>query len=82
MLTLTVIVEKNMEFKLREAEEFITLQSLLKASGLAESGGSAKAAITSGAVTVDGQTENRRGKKIRAGQIVSFAGTEIKVVGQ
>jgi ribosome-associated protein len=69
-----------MEFKL-EGEEFITLQSLLKAGGLCGSGGAAKAAIVSGQVKVDGEIETRRGKKIRAGQIVSFAGEDIKVLG-
>ncbi len=68
-----------MEFKL-DGEEFITLQSLLKAAGLSESGGAAKVAITSGEVQVDSETELRRGKKIRAGQLVSYAGKEIKVI--
>jgi len=68
-----------MEFKL-DGEEYITLQALLKAGGLSESGGSAKVDITSGKVLVDGEVEVRRGKKIRAGQIVSFEGSEIKVI--
>jgi ribosome-associated protein len=68
-----------MEFKL-EGEEFITLQSLLKVAGLADTGGAAKVAITGGEVQVDGETETRRGKKIRAGQTVKFAGEEIRVV--
>ncbi len=68
-----------MEFKL-EGEEFITLQSLLKASGLSNTGGAAKFAVVSGEVKVDGETEIRRGKKIRAGQVVSYAGEEIKVI--
>lgn len=67
-----------MEFKLI-GHEFITLQSLLKAAGLTQSGGEAKVAITGGQVLVDGEVELRRGKKIRAGQKVSFAGKEIKV---
>ncbi|MGZ3670180.1 MAG: RNA-binding S4 domain-containing protein, partial [Bdellovibrionota bacterium] len=58
-----------MQFKL-DGEEFIPLQALLKASGLAGSGGAAKAAIVGGEVKVDGETELRRGKKIRAGQVV------------
>lgn len=67
-----------MEFKLKD--EFITLQSLLKAAGLSDSGGAAKVAITAGEVMVDGAVEIQRGKKIRAGQTVSFAGKEIRVV--
>lgn len=68
-----------MEFKLDD-EEFIPLQALLKISGLCETGGAAKNAITDGKVTVDGQIETQRGKKIRSGQIVTFAGKTIKVL--
>ena len=68
-----------MEFKL-EGEEFITLQNLLKVAGLCNTGGAAKTAIQGEQVQVDGQMENRRGRKIRAGQKVSFSGTEITVV--
>ncbi len=68
-----------MEFNL-EGEEFITLQSLLKVTDLIDSGGEAKVAITSGKVKVDGQVELQRGKKIRAGQMVSFNGKTVKVV--
>ena len=67
-----------MEFQL-EGEEFITLQSLLKVAGLCGTGGEAKVAITSGEVQVDGAVETRRGKKIRTGQVVRFAGQEIRV---
>ena len=68
-----------MQFQLRPSDEFITLQSLLKAAGLTDSGGAAKVAILAGEVKVDGEVELRRGKKIRAGQKVSFAGEEIVV---
>jgi ribosome-associated protein len=68
-----------MQFQLRPSDEFITLQSLLKAAGLTDTGGAAKIAILAGEVMVDGEVELRRGKKIRAGQKVSFAGQEITV---
>ena len=68
-----------MEFKL-EGEEFITLQALLKVSDLCSTGGAAKAAIVEGHVKVDGEVEIRRGKKIRAGQVVSFEGNEVRVI--
>lgn len=69
-----------MDFKLN-AVEFITLQALLKACGFCASGGAAKAAIADGEVRVDGVVETRRGKKIRAGQVVSFADREVNVTG-
>ena len=62
-----------MEFKL-EGEEFILLQALLKATGICDTGGGAKMAITEGKVSVDGEVETRRGRKIHAGQKVSFKG--------
>ena len=67
-----------MEFKL-EGEDFVLLQALLKATGLCDTGGDAKAAIAAGKVTVDGEVELRRGKKIRNGQIVTFETQKIKV---
>ena len=68
-----------MEIKL-EGKEFIMLQSLLKASGLTDTGGSAKLAIVGGQVLVDGVVETRRGKKIHAGQVVSYFGKTVTVV--
>ena len=67
-----------MEFKL-QGEDFVLLQALLKATDLCDTGGDAKAAIIDGEVTVDGEIEIRRGKKIRAGQIVIFKGQKIKI---
>ena len=40
--------------------EFIKLDALLKATGLAVTGGAAKEMIASGAVSVNGQKETRR----------------------
>ncbi len=61
--------------------EFIKLDALLKAVGAAPTGGVAKEMIQSGAVTVDGKTEDRRGTKIRAGAVVKTEGYEILVKG-
>ena len=44
--------------------------ALLKAGGLAESGGAAKVLIADGGVRVDGQVETRRGRKLRGGEVV------------
>lgn len=62
--------------------EFITLDSLLKACGLADSGGRAKTMVAEGRVQVDGQDELRKTAKIRAGQVVSVQGARIRVVPQ
>ena len=65
------------DFELRG--EHITLDALLKATGLAPSGGGAKTMIAEGKVQVDGRDELRKTCKIRAGQVVSVAGARIKV---
>lgn len=61
------------------AEEFIELFKLLKVTGLCESGGTAKYAISEGQVKVDGQVETRKACKIRKGQQVEFDGDMISV---
>ena len=65
------------DFELRT--DHITLDALLKATGLADSGGAAKAMVADGKVQVDGQQELRKTCKIRAGQVVALAGVRIKV---
>ncbi len=60
--------------------DFITLDRLLKATGLAESGGRAKTMVAEGMIQVDGQDELRKTCKIRAGQVVSLHGARIRVV--
>ncbi|HEV8312786.1 MAG TPA: RNA-binding S4 domain-containing protein [Burkholderiaceae bacterium] len=67
----------QIEFALRG--EFIPLDALLKATGVADSGGAAKALVARGVVQVDGQRELRKTCKLRAGQVVQVAGTRIRV---
>ncbi|MGN6827205.1 RNA-binding S4 domain-containing protein [Paucibacter sp. M5-1] len=69
---------EHINFELRG--EFIELDKLLKATGLADSGGVARMMITEHQVQVDGQTELRKTAKIRAGQVVSLQGARIKVL--
>jgi len=58
----------------------IRLGQLLKLSGLATDGGEARAALETGDVTVDGETETRRGAQIRPGQVVRYGDEAIRVV--
>ncbi len=57
--------------------DHITLDALLKATGLADSGGNAKALIASAAVQVNGEVETRRGRKLRAGDAVRVADQQV-----
>lgn len=59
-----------LDFALRG--DHITLDALLKASGLASSGGAAKIVIAEGGVRVNGEVELRRGRKLRAGDKVAL----------
>ena len=63
--------------KLRE--EFIKLGQALKAAGLVESGVEAKEVIQNGLVLVNGEIDERRGRKLYDGDIVNFDGDEIKI---
>ena len=68
---------QEIDFALRG--DHITLDALLKATGLAPSGGIAKLMIADGLVQVDGREELRKTCKIRAGQTVALAGARIRV---
>ena len=59
--------------------EFIKLDSLLKFAGAAETGGEAKEAVQNGEVLYNGEVCTMRGKKVRPGDKVTYAGVEIIV---
>ena len=71
-------MSKVIEFQL--FGEFIALDALLKTTGIATSGGEAKAMVAAGQVQVDGQLELRKRCKIRLGQFVNIGATSIRVV--
>ncbi len=60
--------------------DHITLDALLKSTGIAPSGGAAKALIAAGGVQVDGRAELRRGRKLRAGQCVTVGDLQVRVL--
>ncbi len=65
------------EIKIRD--EYIKLGQALKAANLVDSGIMAKVVIQDGLVTVNGEVETRRGKKLIDGDIVSFDGETIVI---
>lgn len=67
----------DIDFELRG--EHIALDALLKATGVAGSGGMAKILIQEGQVQVDGKCETRRAAKIRAGQVVMAGDARIRI---
>ncbi|WP_422352463.1 RNA-binding S4 domain-containing protein [Stenotrophomonas sp. AR026] len=60
--------------------DYVELKQLLKLADLVTSGGEAKMVISEGQVRVDGEVELRKGCKIRAGQVVEFADSQIRVL--
>mgnify|MGYP006105770541 FL=1 len=61
---------QKLEFEL--STEYIDLLQLLKATGIAMSGGEAKMFVNDGCVTVNGKPESRKRRKLRHGDIVNF----------
>ena len=62
-----------------QRDELIQLGLSLKAAGLVESGVEAKEVIQDGQVSVNGEIDTRRGRKLYGGDVVSFVGEEIKI---
>ena len=60
--------------------DYVELKQLLKLADLVTSGGEAKMVISEGQVRVDGEVELRKACKIRAGQVVEFADSQIRVL--
>ena len=67
-----------MEIKIRD--EFIKLGQALKLAGVVEEGVEAKYAIQDGLVQVNGEVDQRRGRKVYEGDVITFEDQEIKVI--
>ncbi|MCI9136481.1 MAG: RNA-binding S4 domain-containing protein [Lachnospiraceae bacterium] len=66
------------EIKLKD--EYIKLGQALKAANFVDSGVMAKIVVKNGLVSVNGEVEYQRGKKLVDGDIVSFEGEMIKII--
>lgn len=60
-------------------DETIRLGQLLKLAGLADSGGDAKELLAEGAVSVNGEPEERRGRQLRSGDVVQVGDERVRV---
>lgn len=58
----------------------IRLGQLLKLAGLVDSGSDAKFLLAGGEVIVNGEPETRRGRQVRAGDVVSLGDASVRVV--
>ncbi|MBR0208483.1 MAG: RNA-binding S4 domain-containing protein [Oscillospiraceae bacterium] len=59
--------------------EYIKLDALLKFAALAASGGEAKTVVAEGLVKVNGEVCTMRGKKLRAGDTVTYGGRTVVI---
>ena len=67
------------EIKLRKDEEYITLNVLLKIADIIPTGGMAKIYLAENDVFVNGEKENRRGRKLYRGDIIRAEKTEFLI---
>lgn len=60
--------------------ETIRLGQLLKLAGAVGSGAEAKDLLATGAVTVNGEPEDRRGRQLRPGDVVAMSDDTLEIV--
>ena len=66
-----------MDYKL--FDDYITLQALLKETGIIQSGGAIKTFLSEYPVLFNGEPENRRGKKLRVNDRISLPEQGIEI---
>ena len=66
------------EFKIEG--DYIELMALLKALGVAETGGHAKHIVDAGEVFRNGQIETRRRAKLVPGEIIQLQSVKVKLI--
>ena len=66
-----------MEYKL--FDDYITLQALLKETGIIQSGGAIKTFLSDYPVLFNGEPDNRRGKKLRVNDRISLPNQGIEI---
>jgi ribosome-associated protein len=60
-------------------DDTIRLGQLLKLAGVVDSGAEVKDLLATGAVSVNGESEERRGRQLRRGDVVAAGGERIRV---
>ncbi|MCH5265908.1 MAG: RNA-binding S4 domain-containing protein [Lachnospiraceae bacterium] len=66
--------------EIRIKDEYIKLGQALKLAGLVGSGVEAKILVQDGQVSVNGEIDTRRGKKLYPGDVFELEGNQVKVV--
>ena len=69
------------DMEIRIKDEFIKLGQALKLANVVSDGVEAKIVIQDGRVKVNGEVDERRGRKVYPGDVIDFNGEEIRVIG-
>ena len=63
-----------------EGRDYIELKNLMKLASLVNSGGEVKMYCQNGEISVNGEVETRRGRKLRLGDTVLFGIKQIEII--
>ena len=59
--------------------DYITLGQFLKLADIIQSGGEAKSFLAENKVEIDGIADNRRGRKLRGGEVIEILGQSYEI---
>ena len=59
--------------------DYITLGQFLKLADIIESGGEAKIFLSQNEIKIDGEIDNRRGRKLRGGEVIEVLGQKYEI---
>ena len=79
-MSLRSFLVKEIKVKLKPDAEFMTLNVLLKIEGIIETGGMAKLFLQENEVLVNGEPDNRRGRKLYPNDVVEIKGIKYTIV--
>ena len=79
-MSLRSFLVKEIKVKLKPDAEFMTLNVLLKIEGIIETGGMAKIFLQENEVLVNGEPDNRRGRKLYPNDVVEIKGIRYIIV--
>lgn len=62
--------------------EYVTLGQFLKLADIIQTGGEAKFFLSENRIIVNGEEDNRRGRKLREGDVVEVLGKSYKITNE
>ena len=68
--------------KISITTEYITLGQFLKLADLISTGGEAKFFLSENRIIINGEEDNRRGRKLREGDVVEVLGKSYKITNE